>query len=516
MYKYFNFLARTFKSCFNVTSICILIFIANFYFIRTGSRIIFDLDFFKLSYISYSFFLFAFVICIIEVIVKEKVGRIELFFQFLISFILMSACFSSNKICCALLFYYHIALNFVFPIIMFIRIFLYPSSKKVLLILTISILYLFCIFIKDFIICRNQMNCINKMIDSAKVDDLLGVYDEIYDVDCKLQSEFNNEIRTNEVYAISGFSDRVSKEYLFSRQHFEFIIPEKVKEQIKLLESKMHFWEIVKKYETMNIDITKYLTFSEYSHDGLSYYSGDDIKCIVSYYMICFYNEMKNNYSIKCIEYYKKLDKWKEIALIRCPSNGNCNDYLMYSYIVNLKLHMLCIMKEHSEHYSDVQFDITDELAKLNNDCLYHYQLSREKLAFLYLIKYCNCISFSQKLFADENSMQRIFTIQGEKMQALKREKMTLTSLLYHEWDTTGLLEWNLIIRNPIFKFWNRMITQQSLVEAICCNKYSLIDSSALNGCYAYFLYQCTQSNRKLNNNLELIESVANIHPESK
>ena len=87
---------------------------------------------------------------------------------------------------------------------------------------------------------------------------------------------------------------------------------------------------------------------------------------------------------------------------------------------------------------------------------------------------------------------------------------MTFTSLLYHEWDESGLLDWNLIIRNPIFKFWSKMINQRALIEAISNNEYSLMDSSVLKGCYAYFLCQCAKSNKELHKNLETIDFLQN------
>jgi len=496
-------IAQALKAEFSITSICVLLFLANFYLVRISS--IFDMDIFLISYISYSFYFFAIINCILEVISKEKTSRMGLLFQVIISFCLMLAFFTygKGKLCCALVFYYHIALNIIFPVIIFIRIFLCSSSKNSYLIPKILMICLFCIFIYDFIICRNQKNCIDKTVDCTKVDDL-----QVYDVDSKLQSEFYNWIRTKEIYAIIGFADTLSEKHLLSQKDIEFVIPKKVKDQIRLLETSALFFEIVKRYETMDIDVGKYLSFSEffYDYDDVFSYGGDDIRCIASYYLICFFNDIKGEHYAKSFEYYKKIGKWKNIALIRCPSNGSSKDYQLYSYIVNLELHMLCVMKRHYEHYLRAGLNINDELAKLKNDCLFHYQLSREKLAFLYLIKCCNCISLSKKLFADEKLMQRIFAVQREKMGALKREKMTFTSLLYHEWDESGLLDWNLIIRNPIFKFWSKMINQRALIKAISNNEYSLMDSSVLKGCYAYFLCQCAKSNEELHKNLETID----------
>lgn len=507
----FKKIAQILKADFSTTSLCLLVFLANFYLIRISSIFIFDMDIFLISYMSYSFYFFAIINCIFEVITKEKTSRMGLLCQFIISFCLMFAFFASDNgtICCALMLYYHIALNIIFPIIILVRIFLYPPSKNSYLIPIILLILLICIFIHDFIIYRKQINClvkivensIEKTVDCTQVDDL-----QVFDADSKLQSEFIKEIRTKEVDAIIGFADTLSKKHILFRQDIEFDIPQKVNEQIKLLETKAHFFEMVKQYETMDIDVKKYLSFSEFYNDDFFYYGGDDIRCIASYYLICFLNDIRDNHYTKCFEYYKMLEKWKNIALIRCPSNGSSKDYLLYSYIVNIELQMLCLMKRHYEHYSRAEININDELSKLKNDCLFHYHVSREKLAFLYLIKYCNCVSLFKKLFANEELMKRIFAVQGEKMGTLKREKMTFTSLIYHEWDESGLLYWSLIVGNPIFNFWSKMLTQRALIEAINNNEYRLKDSSVLKDCYAYFLSQCTKSNMELNKILEIID----------
>lgn len=83
-------IAHALKAEFSITSICVLLFLANFHLVRISS--IFDMDIFLISYITYSFYFFAIINCILEVISKEKnkpdgiVLPIHYFFLFNVSF----------------------------------------------------------------------------------------------------------------------------------------------------------------------------------------------------------------------------------------------------------------------------------------------------------------------------------------------------------------------------------------------------------------------------------------------
>lgn len=502
----------TLKTTFSITSICIILFLGNYYLFRLSSMTLCGIDVaFICSYISYSFYLFSAINLVFEAIQKESTGHKGLIFQFIYSFALVFALITAEniKVICFMMYYYHLVLNILFPIIILIRTYFLRQPVRSLLIPLMLLVPLIGIFIHDTILGQYQRNYMNNSIES-----IAETEKQVFSVDKKLQSEFIKEIINNDVSSLVSYGSTLSERCYSLQMDLEPCIPQKVLDGKKKFESMTSFLSVVERYETMDIDVNKYLSFSQFSSDGNWYYGGDDLKGIVAYYLLCFIDDLKDCQRKASLEYYNKLDKWKKVALIRCPRNGYSDDYQTYSYIVSLELYMLHKMKSAGDIIS--QDDVNRKLAKIEEDCHYHYQLSCDKLALLYLIKYCGCLSLSNRLFADEQAMQRILLIQGEQLGTLKNEEMTLSSLSAHEWDRTGLLAWQLLIQNPLLNIWSKLLTKRALFETILRHEFNESESSALMNGYAYFVNQCLRSREKLHQNLELIQFIQQDHDTKK
>jgi hypothetical protein len=288
-------------------------------------------------------------------------------------------------------------------------------------------------------------------------------YWDLYFMDKLLRTEFNHYVKDNDC----GFLKYYANKLIEKSDTFEYSPPPELEEALNRFESCHVFLAMIYRYENMTFDICKYTAPENPQYEDDKSWKNLDIEYISSYYFLLFLQESNNGNFNQAVSIYQKIKIWKNISQIRCPSDLSFKKNIYYQ-ITQMQLYLLRFIKSKMEMFSITDINIQTELNAIEREIHLINRISKRKLIYLILIRYCKQKSFSEIISADERMISLIFFSQGIRLGSLSwRPGITFEELRYNEWLESGLLELKILEKNPVLNKWSKILTTNALLTAL-------------------------------------------------